>query len=177
MAAHIVKCLYCGKSFDAQPDGEDTIWFKPRSNRYAHIECGKQHEANKTQEEKDYETLYKYIKEQQKENFDYIKFQKIVETWKKDYGFTYNGMYYTLVYFYEVKKNSKQKFVDGSIGIIPFVYKDAQKYYYDIYIASQHAGTGTYDASKARIVEIEPPAAKQRVPKLFNLDMEDDDEE
>ena len=153
MAAHIVKCLFCGKQFDAQPDGKDVIWFKPRANRYAHVECGKQNEANKTQDEKDYERLYYYVKEQQKDNFDYVKFKKIVEAWHKDYNFTYNGMYYSLIYFYEVKKNSKQK------------------------LASQRAGTGTYDATKSRSIEIEPPAAKQRVPKLFNLDMEDDDEE
>ncbi len=176
MAAHMVKCLFCGKIFDAQEDGKDVIWYKPRNNRYAHIECGKRKEAEKTQDEKDYERLYYYVKEQQKNNFDYIKFKKIVEAWHKDYNFTYNGMYYSLIYFYEVKKNSKQKFIDGSIGIIPFVYKDAENYYYNIYIASQRAGTGTYDATRSRSIEIEPPAAKQRVPKLFNLDMEDDDE-
>ena len=177
MAAHMVKCLYCGKMFDAQEDGKDTVWFKPRKNRYAHIECGKQQEATMTQEEKDYDKLYRYVKDNQKENFDYVKFKKIVEAWHKEYNFTYNGMYYTLVYFYEVRKNSKQKFIDGSIGIIPFCYKDAQNYYYNIYIASQRAGTGSYDATKERIVEIEPPTAKQKMPKLFNLDMEDDDEE
>jgi len=176
-AVHMVKCLFCGKMFDAQEDGKDIIWYKPRTNRYAHVECGKQNEANKTQDEKDYDTLYRYVKEQQKENFDYIKFKKIVEAWKKEYGFTYNGMYYTLIYFYEVKKNSKQKLIDGSIGIIPFAYKDAQHYYYNIYIASQRAGTGTYDASKSRVVEIGPPVARTPMPKLFNLDMEDDDEE
>lgn len=177
MAAHMVKCLYCGKMFDAQEDGKNTVWFKPRKNRYAHIECGKQHEAEKTQDEKDYEQLYFYVKENQKENFDYVKFKKIVEAWQKDYGFTFNGMYYTLIYFYEVKKNSKEKFINGSIGIIPFCYKDAQNYYYNIYIASQRAGTGSYDATKRRIVEIEPPVARQKPIKLFNLDMEDDDEE
>lgn len=177
MAAHMVKCLYCGKIFDAQEDGKNTIWFKPRKNRYAHIECGKQHEAEKTQDEKDYEQLYFYVKENQKENFDYVKFKKIVEAWQKDYGFTFNGMYYTLIYFYEVKKNSKEKFINGSIGIIPFCYKDAQNYYYNIYIASQRAGTGSYDATKRRIVEIEPPVARSKPIKLFNLDMEDDDEE
>lgn len=177
MAAHIVKCLYCGKQFDAQEEGRDKIWFKPRANRYAHVECGKQNEANKTQDEKDYERLYVYVKTNQKDNFDYVRFRKIVEAWQKDYGFTFNGMYYTLIYFYEVKGNSKQKFIDGSIGIIPFCYKDAQNYYYNIYLASQRAGTGTYDASKKRLVEIEPPIARIKEPKLFNLDMEDDDEE
>ena len=142
----MVKCLFCGKMFDAQEDGRDKIWYKPRANRYAHIECGKQHEANKTQDE-------------------------------KDYNFTFNGMYYTLIYFYEVKKNSKEKFINGSIGIIPFCYKDAENYYYNIYIASKRAGTGDYDSTRSRSIDIPPPAARIKPPKLFNLDMEDDDEE
>ena len=177
MAAHIVKCLYCGKSFDAQEDGKDKIWFKPRANRYAHIECGKQHEANKTQEEKDFDTLYNYVKKEQGNNFDFVRFKKTIEAWKKDYNFTYNGMYYTLIYFYEVKGNSKAKFIDGSVGIIPFCYKEAENYYYNIYIASKRAGTGNYNSTRKRIIEMPPPAAKQEPPKLFNLDMEDDDEE
>ena len=117
------------------------------------------------------------MKENQKENFDYVKFKKIVEAWQKDYNFTFNGMYYTLIYFYEVKKNSKEKFINGSIGIIPFCYKDAENYYYNIYIASKRAGTGDYDSTRSRSIDIPPPAARIKPPKLFNLDMEDDDEE
>jgi len=177
MAAHIVKCLYCGKQFDAQEDGKDIIWFKPRANRYAHIECGKQQEANKTQEEKDFDLLYNYVKKEQGNNFNFVRFKKTIEAWKKDYNFTYNGMYYTLIYFYEVKGNSKARLIKGSVGIIPFCYKEAENYYYNIYIASKRAGTGTYDASKKRFVEIEPPIARTKPPKLFNLDMEDDNEE
>lgn len=177
MTAHIVKCLYCGKTFDAQESEKDIVWFKPRSNRYAHIECGKQYEANKTQSEKDFDRLYNYVKTEQGKNFNFVKFKKTVEAWVKDYNFTYNGMYYTLIYFYEVKKNARTKFIEGSIGIIPFCYKEAENYYYNIYIASERAGTGTYDASKSRLVEIEPPVARQPKLKLFNLDMEDDDEE
>jgi len=177
MGVHMVKCLYCGKIFDAQEDGKDIVWFKPRGNRYAHIECGKQHEANQTQEEKDYNKLYQYVKQEQGKNFDFVRFKKTIETWQKEYNFTYNGMYYTLIYFYEVKKNSKTKFIDGSIGIIPFCYKEAENYYYNIYMASKKAGTGNYNSTMSRSIEIPPPAAKIKPPKLFNLDMEDDDEE
>ena len=176
-AAHMVKCLFCGKMFDAQEDGKDKIWYKPRNNRYAHIECGQQNEQNKTQEQKDFEIFYRYVKDNQKNNFDFVKFKKIVEAWKKDYNYTYNGMYKTLVYFYEVKGNSKKKFEEGSIGIIPFCYNDAYNYYYNIFLASQRAGTGDYNAEKKQVIEIAPPVAKTPQIKLFNLDMEDSDEE
>ena len=176
-SVHMVKCLFCGKQFDAKEEEKDIVWYKPRSNRYAHIECGKQKDAEKTQEEKDYDKLYHYVKDNQKENFDYIRFKKVVDAWKKDYNFTYNGMYYSLIYFYEVKNNSKIKLQEGSIGIIPFVYNDAKNYYYNIYVASQRAGTGDYNANKREVIEIDPPVARVNPPKLFDLDMEDEDEE
>ena len=43
-------------------------------------------------------------------------------------GMPYRGQLLTLKWFYEVKKNSKDK-SNGSIGIIPFVYDDARHYY------------------------------------------------
>ena len=177
MATHIVKCLYCGKTFDAKIEEQDKVWFKPRSNRYAHIECGKQYENSKTQEEKDFDTFYNYVKREQGSNFNFVKFKKTVEAWKKDYNYTYHGMYCTLIYFYEVKKNPKTKFLDGSIGIIPFCYKEAEQYYYNIYMAAQRAEASNYNGTLKRIIEMPPPAAKQKLPKLFNLDMEEDDEE
>ena len=43
-------------------------------------------------------------------------------------GMTYKGMSKALVYFYEVKKNSIAK-SDNGVGIIPWVYEEANKYY------------------------------------------------
>ena len=50
-AKHIVKCYYCGKSFDASVEPFE----KPLSNRYAHLECAINYRENKTQEQKDNE--------------------------------------------------------------------------------------------------------------------------
>ena len=58
-AKHIVKCLYCGQSFDTNEEE----YVKPNSRRYAHASCAHAHEANKSQEEKDKEALEAYIKE------------------------------------------------------------------------------------------------------------------
>ena len=43
-------------------------------------------------------------------------------------GMTYKGMTNALVYFYDIKKNSIEKSNNG-IGIIPWVYEEAQKYF------------------------------------------------
>ena len=176
-AQHNVKCLYCGQIFDAKEEDKDIVWYKPRTNRYAHISCGKQADSTKSQEEKDFDELYRYVKDEQKENFNFVQFDRITKAWIKDYGYTYSGMLKSLLYFYEVKKNSKEKFRAGSLGIIPFCYVQAYNYYYNIYMANQVAGTGDYDHHRTRVVEIDPPAAAPKTIKLFNIEMEDDDEE
>ena len=51
MAKHLAKCLYCGEQFDVNSEP----FFKPRSNRYAHLSCYEEHQANMTQEQKDEE--------------------------------------------------------------------------------------------------------------------------
>ena len=43
-------------------------------------------------------------------------------------GYTYIGMVRALEFFYHVKKNNLNK-AKNNIGIIPYVYEDAQKYY------------------------------------------------
>jgi hypothetical protein len=177
VAQHLVKCLYCKKTFDAQPSGQDVIWYKPRVNRYAHIECGEQIDKQEKQEEEDFDKLYQYVKKEQGANFNFVQFKKIIEAWKKDYKYTYSGILKSLVYFYEVKGNSKEKLREGSIGIVPFCYTQAYNYYYNIYMAQQRAGTGNYNKEIKIEVEITPPAAKRPIPKLFESDMEDNNEE
>lgn len=57
MAKRLVKCLYCGETFD--PDKEPFV--KPNSKRYAHKICSEQYESKKTKEEQDKAELEKYI--------------------------------------------------------------------------------------------------------------------
>lgn len=56
--AHLVKCLYCQKTFDTNK--EDFV--KPTSNRYAHKECYEDHIKEQSEEEKDKQELEEYIK-------------------------------------------------------------------------------------------------------------------
>ena len=50
---HNVKCLYCGMVFDAQPQDQGKVWFKPRTNRYAHIACKDKADGTMTKEQKE----------------------------------------------------------------------------------------------------------------------------
>ena len=63
MAIHNVKCLYCGMVFDARPQDKDIVWFKPRSNRYAHVKCKDRADGAITKEQKEFDDLYRYVKE------------------------------------------------------------------------------------------------------------------
>ena len=55
--AHYVKCLYCGEQFDR----DKVEYVQVSARRYAHPACVKNHNDNKTQEEKDLEQLEQYI--------------------------------------------------------------------------------------------------------------------
>ena len=172
MPAHLVKCLYCGKMIDAQPEGKDIVWTKPRVNRYAHVKCGDEVTEKDKKEEDDFDELYRYVSQEQGKNFNFVQFKKVVDKWKKDYDYSYSGMLKSLQYFYEVKKNSKEKFKAGSLGIIPFCYVQAYNYYYNLYLASQRAGTGDYKPPQREII-IDAPKIKVHPPKLFNMEDED----
>lgn len=132
MAKHLVKCLYCGEVFDASI----TPFVKPRSNRYAHKACAETAENKKTKEEKDKEILEKYIKELFRINSISVKIKKQMEMFKNEKNYTYSGMYKTLKYFFEIRGNSIEK-ANGGIGIIPYVYEEAFRYWQAIWEAQQ----------------------------------------
>lgn len=64
------------------------------------------------------------------------KVRKQINTFLKDYGYSYSGILKALIYFFEIKGNSIEK-ANGGIGIVPFVYKDAYNYYYSLWLAQQ----------------------------------------
>lgn len=49
----------------------------------------------------------------------------------REQGYSYKGMLYSLKYFYEIRKNDKNKY-KANIGIIPYVYKEAEQYYLNL---------------------------------------------
>ncbi len=114
-----VKCPSCGVFFKRSQ--EEFIYKK---GRYYHKQCNEGLSA----EDEDKKSLLEYIdklfknyeKNQNKINQQIKKF--------KSEGYTYKGMEITLFYFFEVKDNNLSKAM-GGVGIIPFVYKEAESYY------------------------------------------------
>ena len=104
---------------------------------------------------------------------DYVeaRVNKQIKDFQQEYGYTYSGMLKSLIYFYEVKGNSTEK-ANGGIGIVPFVYKDAYRYYYSIFLAkNQNKEKDLSIFQKSREVVIKPPTLRKKI-KLF-FDSED----
>ena len=166
--AHMVKCTVCGKQFD-----RDKIQaVKTGARRYAHYMCFPEGElvplANPTDE--DLVKLEQYIENLLGEDYNPARVKKQIKDFKTDYDYTYSGMLKTLIWFYEIKGNPKDK-ANGGIGIIPFVYKDACNYFYSLYlaqIANEQVAETLYQPM-VREIEITSPEVYVRPQKLFNV--------
>ena len=113
-----VKCYYCGEFIDKAAAVKD------EKKRNFHPEC--------LSEQKDRELLFEYCCALWGLKAPGPTISSQAKNFRKK-GYTYKGMIYSLKYFYEVKKNDVGKYKGSeTIGIIPYVYQDAEKYYYEL---------------------------------------------
>ena len=167
---HIVKCLYCGKSFD-----RDKVPFEQVSaRRYAHLECAAAAKESISKEEKDKKELEEYIMFLLKEDYISPRVRKQMKDFVENYHYTYSGMKKALVYFYEIKKNDISK-ANGGIGIIPYCYENAKNYYYAIWLAQQKNENKIILDYTPKVIEVRlpPPEIKKRKRNIFSFLEED----
>ena len=159
----MVKCLYCGQQFDRISEPNVKI-----GRRYAHKLCYEQQDQQVIQKQKDEHDFFEYIKEIYGEDYNYVSIHKQAESYIKQYNFTYSGMLKSLKWFYEVKHNNKES-SSGRIGIIPYIYEEVKKYYYNLYLAQQkNKDIKEYKLETKEIV-IPSPQMYTNPPKLFDL--------
>lgn len=164
MSAHLVKCKYCGMQFDANKE----VTVKVSNTRYAHKECADKYASSISAEEQAYNELEKYIKKILKIDTINAKIKKQIRDYRQEYNYSYSGMMKTLHWWYEIKGHTTELAQNG-IGIIPYVYDDALKYYYGIFIANQiNKEKGSFEP-KVEVIEITPPTTKKEQIKLFKL--------
>lgn len=112
-------CLYCKEKFDIVNDG-----YRKVGNRYAHISC---YEKNYTEDDEKVEEIYSFLK-----SIGMSCNRGICENQRQRFitknGFTNEGILKALKYCYLIKKMSTDK-AENRIGIVPFVYDEAQIYY------------------------------------------------
>ena len=117
--AHRVKCVNCGLIFD-----RDKVPFVPvGSRRYAHANC-----SDYLEDTQDLEELEAYILKTLKLDYIDAKTRLQLNNFRDIQKYTYKGMFFSVKYFFEIKKNSWDK-ANGAIGIVPYVYQEATDYW------------------------------------------------
>lgn len=165
MAKHLVKCKFCGKTFDANLSP-----FVKLSNRYAHQECYDLEKEQYEKDEKDRIALEEYILKLFNVEQIPARIRQQIGQYMKEYNYTYSGIHKALVYFYEVKKNDIQK-AHEAIGIVPFCYQDAYRYYYAIWEAQEKNKEKVVSdfVQEETVIRIPVPQRKIKKRKLFSF--------
>ena len=130
--SHYVKCPKCGETFD-----RDIIQaVRINGRRYGHAKCYPDNnnfvplvEKKISEEQK----IKNYAKSILKEQYVAARVNKQIKDFLAE-GYTASGILKTLIYWYEIKHNDIPKAM-GGIGIVPYVYKQALDYYYNLYLA------------------------------------------
>lgn len=117
--ARKVKCPECG-TFN---DKENAVC---HNSRYYCKVCYE----NKIRESQDYKELIAYICELYQIDAPTGFMLKQIKDFKEQFNYTYRGIKSTLRYFYEISEGNDVGNSMG-IGIVPFVYEEAKKFYID----------------------------------------------
>lgn len=142
-----VKCPICGLYFDR--DKEKNVQIK---TRFYHINClSETSEGNRM-------ILEEYIK-------DILEIDKIsplikkqIKKYTEEDGMTYLEIRDTLKYFFELKNGNKTK--AQGIGIVPYVYDEAKKYYQKIYDITEKAKKVEIKSNIEKNINISRPFSK-----------------
>lgn len=167
-----VKCPYCDKYFYRELEEYVQI----NKTRYAHKACYDRHNAELTQEERDYNILVDFIKKLFAIDSLTEKLKHQIKDYHDNKAYTYSGIYKSLVWFYQIKKHPIDK-ANGGIGIVPYVYEDARNYYVAMWAAQQQNKAKPIEQWQPTVVEIHipPPVRKPMHSKKFEF-LEEEDE-
>ena len=119
-----LKCFVCKESFDKE---DLTI----KSNKKYCSKCLEIKEGESDKYKNDWDLLFQYIcKIYNIKVPTGMMFQQL-KTYRDNYDYTNIGMYYTLLYYYDVLEN---KVLDESgLGIIPYYYEKAKNHYNKVF--------------------------------------------
>lgn len=141
-----VKCPICGQTFNR--DKEPNVYYK---KRYYHPQCYNTIEKD----EKDRNDLINYICKIYNYKGPGPVINKQIKTFHDELGYTYSGILKCLVYFYEVKKNDPKKAT--GIGIVPYIWKDAENYYYNLYLIQKKNAEKKIESNGNKTIQISKP--------------------
>jgi hypothetical protein len=169
--AHIVTCVYCKQKFDR----DRFPYIQVASRRYAHKDCSISEDEKIIAQEHDKNALENYIMTLFNTTYLDPRIRKQIKQYVDEYNYTYSGIHKALIYHFEIKGGSVEK-ANGGIGIVPYVYQAAYRYYYALWEAQQKNKDKVIIDYKPTVKEIIIPIPK-RQPKKRNLFSFLDDEE
>lgn len=170
MAASVrrkVKCPGCGVYF--YRDEEENILIK---NRYWHKICYQQQQIKNEQSAQAIIELDNYICKLFGLDYVNARIKKQIKDCVEKYHYSYSGILKTLQYFFEIKKNPIEK-ANGGIGIVPYVYDDAKKYFETIFYAQQLNKDKDINSFilEEKEIKICPPQSKKKNIKIVDLNL------
>ena len=165
---HKVKCYYCNEHFDRDKDPCEKV----TGNRYAHKEC---YARNYNRDESFVDLIYSYLSKEvfimlELSKTWYPTLKKQLDKYVEEEHYTYEGIYYALKYHYDIKKGDPQK-SGGRIGIVPYVYDEAQVYFERQTKAGQKILTQfeQFQAKNQDQQIINIPPQKEKAPVLIDM--------
>ncbi len=125
----LVQCRVCKQKFDKSKLKEDVDWVMPSRNWYYHKKCYNDWKRVNTNDETNWVGLiYDFLAHDLKVSYDYYMCEAQRKKFVNSKKYTNKGIYFTLKYFYEIKKGDWEK-SNGGIGIIPYVYSESVEYW------------------------------------------------
>lgn len=163
--AHNVKCFYCGKTFDR--DKLEAVKI-PNRNRFAHKECFEAAKQGQFKEQTEREAMENYLCQALNVEFISPFMQKQLNKYREEYNFTDSGLLKALKYWIEIKHETLNQ---DSLGILPYIYKQAYQYYYNIWMIQQlNAEKNIADyVPKIKKIVIKNPEIVQKKRSLFKF--------
>lgn len=122
------KCRICHYPIDVKKEKEDIDWIMPSTNYYYHRVCYDTWKAAPATDDEWIEMIFDFIARDMKFSYNYHTCKAQINKFWKENKINPKGIYFTLKYFYEVKKNPWEK-GHGGIGIVPWVFNDAKAYW------------------------------------------------
>jgi hypothetical protein len=155
MAKNIVKCSFCGQGV-----------IKLEAQRYKN----KNYHSNCAELQKQKDELTEYICRLFSLKAPGPRIYAQIKSYLEKYPYyTYIGIKQALVYFFEIQKKSIDKANQG-IGIVPYVYDDAQEYFNRIIIRQERVATELSDTLSVAAQEIKIKKQEKKKKNLYDME-------
>lgn len=152
-----IKCQYCNKKFDKIEGNYEKV-----NTKYYHKECF----IKWQQENQDRQELYDYIREIFHITFPTGLMLKQIKEYKEKRGYTYKGMTLALKYFFMVQTHSADI---PTLGIIPYVYDQAKKYWRNIEI-KQKQMEKTVKMEDKIVINLSPDQSNNQLIETYKIE-------